>query len=1402
MLRQILGQSPAVAAIREQVNQLLTRTQAAPKRLPPVLIEGETGTGKGLVASAIHAGGPRASSSFIDVNCAAIPETLLEAELFGFERGAFTDARQAKAGLLQVAHRGTIFMDEIGLMPDALQVKLLKALEDRTVRRLGSTRAEPADAWVIAATSEDLPSAISGRRFREDLYHRLAVMTLRMPPLRERGDDVLLLAHHYLDRACREYGLPPKTLAPDARDALVAYSWPGNVRELANVMERVALLSDVEQVTAASLHLPRVARTSAPASRSAERIDDQMASLERGRIEEALRAEGGNISRAAARLGLPRNTLRYRMVRHGLVEGGEAASARTAAPAVADGPASTTAAPVRWTRTRITFLQAQLATVGEDATDRQSFEALERIAAKVSGFGGRILDLDASSVRGAFGLEIVEDAPRHAAHVALAAQRMMAALSTAGLPPPLRIALHTDEMLVGRVDDRAELHVDGRRAAQEVLDRMLAGASGDVILASAETRHFLARRFDLESVDGSAEGPWRVRGFSETARATTPLVSRNHELGLLEQLLEQVENGHGQAVLIAGDPGIGKSRLLEEFQRRSRDRAAWMQGAAVAFGAALPLHPVVDLLRRACAVQPGESDDVIRRRIDSVTGAFGAEFQASVPFLQALVATAAADSSHVPLDPKLRRAATFEAVARFLHASSHARPLVVAIEDVHWMDPATSELLSLLLEGVAASRMLLCVTHRTGYTLPFPSSTFNTQLTLASVSRSDSVALACAVLGVPALAPELRQLVDERTDGNPFFVEEMLRSLDEQGLLDRRAADVGLRGPITRITVPGRVQDVLIGRIERLDAASRDLLRVAAVIGREFPRRVLERFVTGTPPLDERLRALRAAELIYHARVWPEVVYVFKHALTQEVAYEAQTDAERQALHARIGDAIEALDSGGPPERAGILAHHFVQAQRWDKALTYLLTAAQHAERTYAAREALALYGQALLAAGQLAGGGDPQTLIAIHDARARLYFVTSDFDRAVAEGERILPLARLTNNRVKEAEALAMIGWASMWARRLDAAIRFSREALAIAGPAGAVSAQGRAHYTIGFTRAVTGALDEGQEELRRAVQISTSSRDATYRSLSLASAGLLRNWAGDFPEAARLQREASELAAEQGLLFPLLFSCFVRGLTLTGKGDYDEALAVVIEGLSLAERVGDEAVHHRLLNGLGWLFADLGDLDHAEALNAQSARIGRRRGDPGTQPNAELNLAEIFHARGDLAHAQDQYDAVYRYWNNPPSQWMRFRYSMRMFAGMGELALTRGDLAAARSHSAESLDLATRTGSRKNLVKALRLAAEIAAAAGEHDAAEGQFRKACDLAAALGNPAQHWKSELAFGRFLQSAGRSDDAARAFQRARAVMHQLQGRLHDDRLRRAFEKNPDWRYVQSLAANS
>jgi tetratricopeptide (TPR) repeat protein len=319
----------------------------------------------------------------------------------------------------------------------------------------------------------------------------------------------------------------------------------------------------------------------------------------------------------------------------------------------------------------------------------------------------------------------------------------------------------------------------------------------------------------------------------------------------------------------------------------------------------------------------------------------------------------------------------------------------------------------------------------------------------------------------------------------------------------------------------------------------------------------------------------------------------------------------------------------------------------------------------------------------------------------------------------------------------------------------------------------------------------------------LSLAAGDAVHRSLSLSTAGLLRNWQGDYEAAARLQNEGLALARDRELLVPMLFSSFLRGLTLTGKGDYDEAFDAFTEGLSLAERVGDEAIHHRLLNCLGWLYAELGDLDQAETLNTTSAQIGRRRRDPGTQPNAELNLGDIFRARGDVALAQELYDGVFRYYNHPStSQWMRFRYSIRMFASMGELALARGDLTTARAHGAECLELATRTGSRKNLVKGWRLAGEIARAERDWDRSEHHLRTAVDLAGSVQNPAQRWKSELSLGELLSEVGRHDEARQAYRRGYALIEQVRRNLRHDRLREAADGSAEFRRLRERLMSS
>ena len=302
----VIGRSPALAAVLRQI-ALVSPLEVS------VLLSGESGTGKSQLARVIHESGPRAGQPFVEVNCAALPETLLESELFGHERGAFTGAAQARAGRFELADGGTLFLDEVSELPVAAQVKLLRAIQERQFERLGGRRTVTVDVRLVAATNRDLEEAVRAGSFRLDLYHRLNVVEIALPPLRERRDDLLPLARHFLAELEREHGRRV-VLAPDAIAALEAHDWPGNVRELRNVLERLVVSAARDVVTAADVGALAGGRAPAPVEPGPETT----ATSERERVREALARAGHVQARAARLLGLSVRQLRYRILKYGI----------------------------------------------------------------------------------------------------------------------------------------------------------------------------------------------------------------------------------------------------------------------------------------------------------------------------------------------------------------------------------------------------------------------------------------------------------------------------------------------------------------------------------------------------------------------------------------------------------------------------------------------------------------------------------------------------------------------------------------------------------------------------------------------------------------------------------------------------------------------------------------------------------------------------------------------------------------------------------------------------------------------------------------------------------------------------------------------------------------------------
>ncbi|MBW4936397.1 sigma-54-dependent transcriptional regulator [Marinobacter sp. F4206] len=323
----LLGNSPQIRKLRNQTRKL-ARSQA------PVFISGESGSGKELVARMIHLQGPRQDGPFIAVNCGAIPSELMESEFFGHKKGSFTGAVENKDGLFRSANGGTLFLDEVADLPLAMQVKLLRAIQEKAVRPVGDTKEVPVDIRVLSATHKNLPELVQQGNFRQDLFYRINVIELAVPPLRDRVDDIALLAQHILERIAREYECDPATLTPKALERLQGYDFPGNVRELENALERAFTLCDEDTIDANDLHLgngvqPLVSASDVNSTQATDveaisvpegeiDLEGYLETIERQTIEKALEATRWNKTAAAKRLGISFRALRYRLKKLGM----------------------------------------------------------------------------------------------------------------------------------------------------------------------------------------------------------------------------------------------------------------------------------------------------------------------------------------------------------------------------------------------------------------------------------------------------------------------------------------------------------------------------------------------------------------------------------------------------------------------------------------------------------------------------------------------------------------------------------------------------------------------------------------------------------------------------------------------------------------------------------------------------------------------------------------------------------------------------------------------------------------------------------------------------------------------------------------------------------------------------
>jgi DNA-binding NtrC family response regulator/predicted ATPase len=976
---RMVGNAPVITALRQQIHHLATFDAVGSPHVPTVLLQGETGTGKGLVARVLHDAGPRARGPFIDVNCAAIPETLLEAELYGFEAGAFTDAKRANPGLFETASGGTLFLDEIDALPLPLQAKLLRSIEDKRVRRLGAVDDRSVDAKVVAAAQTPLARQVSAGRFRADLYHRLAVVVLEIPPLRERGDDVLLLAQHFLRRYADAHGLAPKRLHPSAQTWLRGYDWPGNLRELSQLMERATFLSPEAIIGAETLDRLRLPGPSpaVPVEPGAASSAGPPPADEPSRIRSALVQAAGNVLRAARLMGMSRNALRYRMLRYGIVR--EARDSSPAAPPedrTTSRSAPLPASAAIWEKKPVAVLAVDLTfpAAGADVAAFEPWTLATRwqrmLAERIEGFGGVLLERAPSVYTAVFGVpRALEHMPRRAAQAALAIRHLVEEAGGPEPSPEARLSVHLGEVLADQRAGSPDGQMLGLGDTLTLPVRLLGLAAPGEIMASSTAGRALGRSFILEP-RASAAARDEVAAYAVIGLKPEPLapamsgsqpfarfVGRTRELAELRRGLGLAKQGRGQIVAVVGEAGVGKSRLCYEFKQDAGHESLGIEISCVSHGKSHSLLPLIELLERYCELSPRDDQQIRREKVTGKVLAADPGLADSLPYLLALLGLPDPTSSLAQIDPPIRRQRTFEALKRLLLQESVNQPVLLVVEDLHWLDDDTQGFLDLLGESVPTARLLLLVNYRPEYRHSWLGKSYYAQIRLDPLAADEAQEL---LAGLVAERGELTQLILDKTQGNPFFIEELVQALLEQGVLVRDTGSAAMcrlaadSRPVNEVELPPTLQGVLAARIDRLPSDERALLQIVAVLGNEFPLG-LARMVVNRPDeeVQRLLGRLRSSEFIYEQPAAPETAYIFKHPLTQDVAYASLPLAERRALHARAAGAIETLFSERLDDHLSALAHHYLRAEMTEQAVEYLGRAGQQSVERSAYAEAV-----------------------------------------------------------------------------------------------------------------------------------------------------------------------------------------------------------------------------------------------------------------------------------------------------------------------------------------------------------------------------------------------------------------------------------------------------------------
>ncbi|HEC61684.1 MAG TPA: hypothetical protein ENI27_05455 [bacterium] len=1001
-------------------------------------------------------------------------------------------------------------------------------------------------------------------------------------------------------------------------------------------------------------------------------------------------------------------------------------------------------------RSRATILFSDLS--GYTAmSERLDPEEVENIMSRIKAEASKIVESNGGVVNQFIGDEVValfgipaahEDDPRRAVQTALDLHRLVHRISTEmedeiGNRLHLHSGINTGLIVTHTRDDR-----DGRFGLTgDVVNtgaRLADLADSNELLVSPETWKLIAPYFETEvcealSMKGKAQPiiPYRVlresnvhtRFEASEQRGLTRYVGRERDLGILEGCYRLAGENRGQVATIVGEAGLGKSRLLHEFRSRLQlQRVNLLIGHCTATGENFSYHPFQDMFRNMFCITDEDGPQDMLEKVKRSTLSLDPFLEKHLPALLHLLSIPSDQSLPSEMAGEVVQRKVLAALKALVLAGVRKGPLVMIVEDLHWIDVNSENAILQFIGAIVTQPVMLLLSYRPYYSPKWGNPGNLTPLVPHPLAQNGTATILSSLLKVEKVPLELTALVHERTEGNPFFIEEVALSLAEEGLVSRNGGQLVLTRPATDISFPDTVQAIVRARIGRLEEGVRDTLRLAAVVGREFTHNLVARLSRTGEKVSVQLEELKTLEMILEKRFQPELEYMFKHAITQTVAYQSLLVKRRKRLHKLVGLAIEELYVDRLAEYFEMLAYHFDRGEVWDKAVEYLVKAGMKSRKNYALQVAQDYLDRAQEILDKKTPDVPWLVRYDLFFQRAQTMGDRGQWRYAFEELEAAADLARSEGSQDLRIAALFARAFSGMFGNRLGETKTILEELETIvADKPEALLGQTGLRAIISF---VTKDLQSGlaaEAELDELLDITHPVSPFLMR-VSFFK-GVFNRFRGDFKQCSDslehlLPRMKEE--AQAGVYLQALFMC---ALAMGEQGRYQDAVRLLSEGREHGLEAGDRYTTPKITNSLGWVYHELCLFDRAIEFNTLALESIQELLGPGTsnlfeiESQTRVNLGENHMMKGELQRALEYFESVYEKFQDPEYVSWRVRWQPRCLLGLAELWLARQDTAKAQSYLDEAIKHGYINGFpfKKYQVRAGRLQGNILSVRGE---------------------------------------------------------------------------------------